>query len=489
MLMANLTHSPAPAKIAPAIRPLAKFGTLIATLITAAVLAFGVSASLSVRAQATDLDVSAADNNGRFVRMGLNKSVVVRLPAEARDVIVGNPTIVDAVVRSKNTAYLFARNVGQTNIFFFDANGQQILNLDLEVAQDTLALKKLLQRALPGNQITVDSANGNIILGGMAKSPVEAKQAVDLAMQYMGGGTAGGQSMGAPVINTMRVAGEDQVMLKVKVVEIQREVLKQFGINFQALIKAGNFAFNLSSMNPFATTGISPTGGYGAAFANSNVSVDSVLKAMESDGLLRTLAEPNLTALSGTSATFHAGGEFPFCATYDATTKTCSYTFKEFGINVDFAPTVLDQGRINMKIKTSVSEVAESSSISIPSLNTRSAETSLELPSGGSMMIAGLIRESTRQYIKGTPGMRKLPVLGTLFRSRDFLSNQTELVILVTPYLVRPTGEQQLVTPDEGFNVATDRQTMFLGRLNKVYGTGARAPGGTYHGNVGFIVE
>ncbi|MFO1034050.1 MAG: type II and III secretion system protein family protein [Hyphomicrobiales bacterium] len=466
----------------------ARASLMLASLATAAALAVGMEAALAVKAQATDLNVSAADNNdSRFVRMGLNKSVVVRLPAEARDVIVGNPGIVDAVVRSKNTAYLFARSVGQTNIFFFDANGQQILNLDLEVAADTTALKKLLQRALPGNQITVDSANSNIVLGGMARNPLEAKTAADLATQYANAGAA----TGVTIINTMRVAGEDQVMLKVKIVEVQREVLKQFGIDVQALIKAGNFAFNLSSINPFANPSLSPTGGYSAAATGGFGSVDSTLKAMESDGLLRTLAEPNLTALSGADAHFLAGGSFPYCKDYDRTTKSClTYEFKDYGVSLDFTPTVLDQGRINLKIKTEMSEFAAATTdVTTPVLNKRNAETSLELQSGGSMMLGGLIQDSTRQTIKGTPGLKQLPVLGGLFRSRDYVNNQTELVVMVTPYLVRPTGEKQLTTPDEGYNTATDRQTLFLGRLNKVYGGAGSTPQGTYHGNVGFIVE
>ena len=166
-------------------RPIAKAGLLLAGLLTATTLAISLQAVTAPSAQATDLDVSAEENDGRFVRIGLNKSVVVRLPAEARDVIVGNPDIVDAVVRTKNTAYLFARKIGQTNIFFFDANGQQILNLDLEVALDMTAIRKLIHRSLPGNRITVDTVNTNVVLGGVARNALEAKTAVDLANQFV----------------------------------------------------------------------------------------------------------------------------------------------------------------------------------------------------------------------------------------------------------------------------------------------------------------
>ena len=464
--------------------PIVKARHLLVGALAAISLASALPALVSSPAHATDLDVSAGDSEGgRFVRIGLNKSVVVRLPADARDVIVGNPEIVDAVVRAKNTAYLFARKSGQTNIFFFDRDGQQILSLDIEVAQDVTAIRKLIRRTLPGTQITVDTVNESIVLGGIAQNALEAKTAIDLAKQFSTKGEEG-------VVNTIKVAGEDQVMLKVKVVEIQRETLKQFGVNFDALLKGGNFAFRLANINPFSSDLLSAAQGLAGGYDDGTNKIDSVLRAMESDGLLRTLAEPNLTAQTGKEAKFQAGGEFPFCASFDTTSQACTYEFKKFGVAVDFTPTVLEEGRINLKLKTDVSEIAQAANaVSVPSLNTRSAETTLELPSGGSMMIAGLIRESTRQYIKGAPGLKKLPVLGALFRSRDFIANETELVIIVTPYLVRATGEQQLVSPDKGFNPATDRQTLFMGRLNKVYGINGKKPDGTYHGNVGFIVE
>jgi pilus assembly protein CpaC len=346
----------------------------------------------------------------------------------------------------------------------------------------------LLQRSLPGNQITVDSANNNVILGGIAKNQLEAKTALDLANQFASNATLFGAS-GSSVINTMRVAGEDQVMLKVKVVEVQRDVLKQLGVDMKALIDAGSFAFNLSSFNPFASDLLSPGGGYKLSGASGGSTFEGLVRAMESDGLLRTLAEPNLTAQTGAEANFRAGGEFPYCKEV-SDSGSCTWEYKEFGVSVDFAPIVLEEGRINLKIKTEVSEIAQSTAaVTVPTLNKRAAQTTLELPSGGSMMIAGLIRESTRQYIKGTPGLKKLPVLGTLFRSRDFIANETELVIIVTPYLVRATGEKQLVTPDKGYNTPTDRQTIFMGRLNKVYGANGKSPDGNYNGNVGFIVE
>jgi pilus assembly protein CpaC len=471
-----------------------KSGLFAACLLAAA--SFTAALPFTHAAVAGDLEPQVEDlSDGRFVRMGLNKSVVIKLPAEARDVIVGNEDIVDAVVRRKNMVYLFARRIGQTNIFFFDAEGNQILAVDLEVAQDPLALKKLLARAIPGNRITVDSANNNLILGGTARSPLEAKRAVDLANQFATDSTIFG-GRGGSIVNAMVVEGEDQVMLKVQVVEIQRDVLKQMGIDLRAILSAGKFAFNLASVNPFSQNLLSAASAYKGSYNGTNNNISAVVRAMESDGLVRTLAEPNLTAISGATANFQAGGEFPYQECERTTSgglvssQNCTVAFKEYGIAVDFTPTVLSEGRINLQINTQVSELSTvvSGDQSIPGVNKRSAKTTLEMPSGGTMMLAGLIRESSRQTINGTPGLRKLPVLGSLFRSRDFIANETELVIIATPYLVRSTDAKSLTTPDEGFNPSTEKQAIIMGKLNKVYGNGD-VPDGNYNGSVGFIVE
>jgi pilus assembly protein CpaC len=440
-------------------------------------------------AKATDIAVanaSSAAESGRFLRIGLGKSMIVHLPADAKDVLVGNSDIVDAVVRTKNVAYLFAKSTGQTNVFFLDGNGQQIMNLDIEVALDPTALQNLIRRTLPGTHIKVDAEDRNIVLTGMAMNALEAKTAVDLAKNIAVGGAD------TRVVDAIQIAGEDQVMLQVKVVEIQRDVLKQFGINFKALLSIGSFAFNLSTVNPFSSNAISTDNAAGISGVSGSSNFSGVVRAMESDGLLRTLAEPNLTSVSGQPATFLAGGEFPFqvCSNLQ-NIRTCTLEFKKYGIGLNFTPLVLSQGRINLKIHTEVSELSTvtSGDFSIPSLLKREADTTLEMPDGGSMMLAGLIRESTRQTINGTPGLKKLPILGALFRSRDFINNQTELVVIVTPHIVRSVAQKQLESPDKNFVPATDRQTILLGRLNKVYGANGKTPQGAYQGNVGYIVE
>jgi pilus assembly protein CpaC len=229
---------------------------------------------------------------------------------------------------------------------------------------------------------------------------------------------------------------------------------------------------------------------------------------MESAGVIRTLAEPNLTAISGESATFIAGGEFPIPAGYscDPTTHVCTtqISFKKFGISLNFTPVVLTEGRISLRVMTEVSELSNDNSltlsqavtsssvnsVTIPSIRTRRAETTLEIPSGGSMAMAGLIAEQTKQAINGLPGLSQLPVLGTLFRSRDFVNNQTELMVLVTPYVVRAVAQKDLSRPDDGFSNAADPQANLLGSINRIYGVPGRVePGRNYRGTVGFITD
>ncbi len=427
------------------------------------------------------------EQGGQFVRIGLNKSIVVRLPANAVDVLIGNPEIIEAVVRTQRTAYLFAKKAGQTNAFFFDKNGRQILNLDIEVARDMKALRKLLQRVMPGNRITVETVGDNIVLGGIAKNSSQAKMAFDLAARYT--------NDEAKVLTTIAVTGKEQVMLKVKVAEMQREVLKQFGVDASAVETLGNATISLFSQNPFTVAGGALTGAT-AALSRSSSNTGGILRAMERDGFVRTLAEPTLTAISGEAAKFLAGGEVPVVtgSTTDNGVTTLSTEYKPFGIGLGFTPVVLSAGRISLKLNTEVSNISADNSVTltngrtIPAFEVRRAETTVELPSGGSMAMAGLIRESTRQAINGIPGAKNLPILGALFRSRDYASKRTELVIIVTPYIVTPVNEKQLVTPVDRAIVASDTQTILFGRLNKVFGSNNSGKS-IYHGNVGFIVE
>ena len=457
--------------------------------------------ALFMALSATFAPVQAGDGDSRFLRMGLNKSVAIRLPVAAKDVLVGNPAIVEAVVRTRTTAYLFAKANGQTNIFFFDEAGRQILNLDIEVAIDTKALKQLLDRTLPDNQIMIDTVADSIILRGVAASAGEAKQATDLTERFLGGSDGS-----AKVVSAMTIAAREQVTLRVRIAEVQRDVLKQLGVDYNAAFSSGSFTAGMLTGNPFVLNGSLAAGGVfppnpisgltgavpGATLAYGD-NIDTFIQAMEQDGLLRTLAEPTLTAISGESAKFLAGGEFPVPVAQDD--NTISVEFKEFGVALGYSPVVLSSGRISLKVNTEVSELTQQNGVQIgllkiPGLTTRKAETTVELPSGGSMIMAGLIRDQTKQVIAGIPGAKDLPVLGQLFRSRDFQKNATELTIMVTPFIVKPVNDRQLTNPAEKLAIATDRQTILFGRLNKMYGSqGSTGKGSTYHGNVGFIVE
>jgi pilus assembly protein CpaC len=464
-----------------------RIGRLLVFAVLAVGLLIGGGAGSPVAAQANS---NLGQDGGTFVRIGLNKSKVITLPAPARDVLVGNPEIVEVVVRTQNTAYLFARAPGQSNAFFFDENGRQILALDIEVTQDMAALHQLIERSIPGSQITVDTIGDNVVLGGVAKNAAESKTAMDLAVRFVGDE--------AKVISTVAITGGEQVMLRVRVAEVQRDVLKAFGVDFdQIMAKAGNLTVNAFTFNPFTLgTGLSSGALVNPVYEKGDTKVDAVIQAMERDGLLRTLAEPTLTAISGESAKFLAGGEFPVTVGSTASNGivTLSVEFKPFGVGLGFTPVVLSEGRISLRVSTEVSELSPENSVSvsggtIPGLKVRRAETTMELPSGGSMVMAGLIQEKTRQDINGVPGLKDLPVLGTLFRSRDFQSSQTELVVIVTPFIVDPVNDRHLATPLDGLNIATDRQTILFGRLHKVYGVAGHAPKGGYHGSVGFIVE
>ena len=266
---------------------------------------------------------------------------------------------------------------------------------------------------------------------------------------------------------------------------------------------------NFNNANPFTALGRSlVTGNAATASFGATPSVQATLRAMESAGVVRTLAEPNLTAISGESATFIAGGEFPVPAGYscDPTTHVCTtqISFKKFGISLNFTPVVLTEGRISLRVMTEVSELSNDNSITlsqsvtastvnsvtIPSIKTRRAETTLEIPSGGAMAMAGLIQEQTKQAINGFPGLAQLPVLGSLFRSRDFVNNQTELMVLVTPYIVRAVAQKDLSRPDDGFAAASDPQADLLGSINRIYGVPGRVePARNYRGTYGFITD
>ncbi|RWO90709.1 type II and III secretion system protein family protein [Mesorhizobium sp.] len=487
----------------------------------------GSNAHGLIEANAAGAEVSASTATQR-VKLGLNKSVVIDLPSDAYDILVANPAVADAVTRTARRIYLFGKAVGDTNIFVFGPNGEQIVSLDLAVERDVAGLEDYIRRFIPSSSITVELLNDNVVLTGTVDTPLDAKRAVDLATIFVSGGeattgqysqTASGGSAEAGVdidnpdserrvsqiVNLLQIIGDDQVTLKVTVAEVSRSVMKQLGVN---LIGSG-------SSNGISWSAISDNfTGLGKSLSNSGLAIgtstlDAYINAMEQSGVMKTLAEPTLTAVSGEKATFKVGGEYNMvtgvsqAVSDDNQTGVKTYEVEklEYGIGLEFQPVVLSPGRISLKVRTSVSEPTTEGSVSLSegvtslgtnvlSLRKRLADTTVELPSGGSMMIAGLVRDDIRQAVNGLPGLTKIPVLGTLFRSRDFVRNETELVIIITPYLVKPVTRNALAKPDDNFNAASDGAGMFLGRVNRVYGTmQTDKPNGRYHGVVGFIYK
>ncbi len=456
----------------------------------------------------------------RQVDLGLNKSMVVELPVAVRDVMVSNPAKVDAVMQTSRRAYVIGKELGEANVFFTDQNGNQVLTLELNIQRDLSALEGLLARLIPGSDIQVEAFGGNILLTGRVETPMDATRASQIANSVIAydpdapatstsTGTGGAGGVGAiaehttlgteqrKVINMITVEGEEQVMLKVSIVEMERNIAKQLGVNLDALVNSGNFQFAALSDLPFPVNQgpIAPAAA-AVGWASGGDRAQAILQALEQNGLIHTLAEPNLTAISGETANFLAGGEFPIVTGIDTTTNTASVDFKQFGVGLAFTPVVLSEGRISLKISTEVSELSNEGAIAvtggftIPALKVRRAETTVELASGGSLVIAGLLSDQSRQTISGYPGLKDLPVLGTLFRSRDYQKNESELVVLVTPYIAKAVARNELTQPDQGFGWANDLNANFMGQMNRVYGREPEAaPQGNFGGDVGFIVE
>jgi pilus assembly protein CpaC len=449
-------------------------------------------------APATTSSIPSVAPKTRFLSLGVGKSAIIDLPRDVKDVLVADPKIANAVVRSPQRAYIIGSAVGQTNVVFFDGDGQQIAAYDIAIKRDLNGVRAALKQLLPAAAIQAEGVGEGVMLTGSVSTPIEAQQAGDVVARLVGGAEK--------VVNSIVVRGHDQVMLKVAVAEVQRSIIKQLGIDLSANMNYGTAVVNFNNANPFTANGGPLTGNSLIASAVNKAGLPTVtatLRAMESAGVVRTLAEPNLTAISGEAATFIVGGEFPFptgvtCQTTAAgSVGQCapSIAFKKFGISLNFTPVVLTEGKISLRVMTEVSEISTDNSISIsgvsvPSVKTRRAETTLEIPSGGSLAMAGLIQEQTKQAVNGMPGVDQIPVLGQLFRSQDYVNNQTELMVIVTPYVVRAVAQKELSRPDDGFAPSSDSQSALFAQINRIYGVPARVePIGNYQANFGFIID
>jgi pilus assembly protein CpaC len=478
----------------------------------------------------------------QLVRVQVNKSIVIELPEDAKDIIVSNPAVANAVVRSARRIYVIGTGVGSTNMFFFDGAGQRIASLDVVVERDLEGLNRTLRRLFPSTNVRAEGIGENVILSGQVNSASDARMAVEVAERFIGdtgaptsplaaqggqaGGAAGGQATTASpaaaagvgqasrVVNALTIAGRDQVHLRVVVAEMDRRAVQQIGVNLQGAWRFGSNGVNFNSNNPFPvntpTNGALPGNNIPAAppypvaqgsngaivsgFFTGNFATQIDLRALEQTGLIRTLAEPTLTAISGESASFLAGGEFPVPVARDRD-GNITLEYKQFGVALSFVPVVLSEGRISVRLRTEVSELDPSAGYTstggfvIPGLAVRRADSTLELPSGGTLVMAGLIRDQMRRTVSGVPGLRRVPILGRLFSSQDYQQNQSELVILVTPVIVRPGVRRDFALPTDGFVNASDPEALLYNRINSVYGGRGAAPPRLPHGRSGYIYE
>jgi len=419
-----------------------------------------------------------------LVRVGLplNKARVVRLPVDARDVIASNTEVADIVLKTPRMAYLIGNDIGTTNIIFLDAAGQQIARLDVTVAVDLSELDETLHVLVPDEDFTLVPVNDNVALTGTVSTSEVAGNIQEIAARFV------------PVdniVNLLNVRNEQQVLLKVRFAEVNRQAVKEFGIDTDIFLQSDNFSFGL-----FTGVGAVPNA-FGLATAgweSAGSSVDTAISALEQNNLVKILAEPTVTAISGEPASVLVGGEFPIPV--PGQNNSVTIEFKSFGVILEFTPIVLSDERISLRVNAEVSATTQQNAVTvqgfnIPSLIVRRANTSVDLPSGGSLVIAGLLQNDINATVQGFPGLMDIPVLGTLFRSANFQRDETELVVLVTPYVVRPIMEAAAIAaPTDGLAPASDLEMYFLGRLHAVYAGRRPTPqADELAGPIGFIVE
>ena len=465
--------------------------------------------------------LSAAEGAVKTLQLGVGRSVIVDLPEDAAEIFVGEPKVANAIVRSARRLYVSTLAAGQTTIFALASDGRKILRLEISVGRDVGSLKELLDTAIPGNDIHVKTVAESIILTGSVGSAGDAQKAIDIANGYLSQvNNAGEGSVGATtsttstasatsavssrsttstapqgkVINSLIIRGLDQVSLRVTITEIRREIVKQLGVNMTG-VGAGSNGFTVS--NPFSVNGALSSTAATLGWVTAGQNITATLAAFEREGVARTLAEPTVTAVSGESAKFLAGGTVPILNGETCSQGVCTPTIiqQPYGVTLNFTPVVLSPGRIQLRVATEVTDIDTSTQITVdgapvPGFRTRKNETTVELPSGGSIASAGLISTKTQQAINGVPGLMNLPVLGALFRSRDYLRDETELLIVVTPYIVHAIDPRDVVRPDANFAEASDPQSWLLGRVNRIYSSsGALQPMPGYSGKVGFITD
>lgn len=423
------------------------------------------------------------------VRLSFNKTQEVILPAPIRDVVVGSPDVVDVLVRTPTQVMLVGRGVGQSDVTFFDRSGKVLRRMGVDVHLDADALREVLRQVLPDEtNIRVSGVGDSLYLSGTVRNDGAAAQARALARRFV--------KDDANVVTLLKVSAEQQVLLQVKVAEMQKTVLKELGVGLTTSL-AGGLPNKLStSVTTSGTVGLTQSSALFGTVALSGIdSIVATFSALERQGLIRTLVEPNLTAVSGETANMLAGGEFPIPVSEQNNTVTLE--FKPFGVLLNFTPVVLDPGRISLKLQTEVSAIdkvtapVKVTNFEIPGLTVRRASSTVEMASGGSIMIAGLLQNDITSTLSGMPGIMDVPILGALFKSSSFQRKETELVVIVSAYVVEPLKKPQFALPSDGFVPSSDLDRLLMNRLQETYtrpGTTAAVPA-QLQGPIGYIVQ
>jgi len=431
------------------------------------------------------------------LNLGLNQSSIIHLNRDVSDIIVANPSVASAVVRSANNLYLFGKNVGQTNVIAIDSEGKTIADVTVSVERDLSVLRQSLKQYIPNAKINVALMNDNVVLSGNVENASDADQAVSLTKAFISGGEASlrqsdlsEDSVGSAlsrsdirqsqVINLIKILGGQQVTLKVTIAEVNRTIKKELGIDL------------LSNKSGFSFDTLPGVIANGSPLVHAGTTLQAYLNAMEQAGAMKIVAEPTLTAISGEVAKFHVGGEYNVVNNYKSDKNSApGLSLIQYGIGLEFKPVVLSPGRISLNVVTEVSEPntnqpALVKNTEVIQLNRRNASSTIELPSGAAMMIAGLSMNQASHGRQAVPGVSRIPVIGTLFRHDKRDKTEKELVIIVTPYLSKPVNEADLSRPSDNLDLATDVDATFLGHVNKIYGRDKRL-NLPYNGSIGYI--
>lgn len=427
----------------------------------------------------------------------INKGSLVRLRQPAASVFIANPDIADLQVRSPALVYVFGKKPGQTTLYAVDDQEQMLLNTTISVTHNLTRMREQFRAVVPNEDVRVQTVDSSLVISGSVTSAEQAEEVRRIAARFA-------PEPGA-IINQLKVATPNQINLRVRIAEVRRDTLKIFGINWDAVTQFGSFTLGFATGTPTAAAGAplvrnvvgsTNTSSFFGSLGKGTDSINNVIDALNREGLVNILAEPNLVALSGETASFLSGGEFPYPVPQQ--NGTPGVEFKQFGVSLAFTPTILGGERISMRVRPEVSQLSNTTTVIagtvIPAINTRRAETTVELGSGQTFAIAGLLQNDVNQTNDRTPGLSDMPIFGSLFKSNQFQRNETELVIIITPYIVRPVSQKPLASPTDGFVAPNDVERNIGGQSYRQQlperSAGARMRNGqTLVGPAGFVLE